>query len=82
MTYNSRQRETLHRLGIKQLPTLQASRYTPELDDPFRSTFVIGDLPVRTMPVPGRRCPACAAKGETVWVIPGKRCPQCGTQVN
>ncbi len=51
MTYNSRQRETLLRLGIKQLPTLQATTYTPEINDPFRSTFVIGDLPVRTMPV-------------------------------
>jgi len=33
-------------------------------------------------PVPGRRCPSCLDKGETVWVIPGKDCPQCGTSVN
>lgn len=32
--------------------------------------------------VPGRRCPTCASKGSTVWVIPGKKCPQCGTLVN
>ncbi|KAF1828837.1 hypothetical protein BDW02DRAFT_511357 [Decorospora gaudefroyi] len=34
------------------------------------------------MPVPGRRCPACLERGDTVWVIPGKACPQCGTPVN
>ena len=33
-------------------------------------------------PVPGRRCPACLDRGDTVWVIPGKCCPQCGTPVN
>ncbi|KAA8616769.1 hypothetical protein Ptr902_11519 [Pyrenophora tritici-repentis] len=37
---------------------------------------------VRTWPVPGRRCPACLERGDTVWVIPGKCCPQCGTPVN
>jgi len=31
--------------------------------------------------VPGRRCPACLSRGQTVWVIPGKYCPQCGTEV-
>ena len=33
-------------------------------------------------PVPGRRCPACLERGDTVWVIPGKCCPVCGTPVN
>lgn len=33
-------------------------------------------------PVPGRRCPSCLERGDTVWVIPGKCCPQCGTPVN
>ncbi|KAF2253114.1 hypothetical protein BU26DRAFT_515487 [Trematosphaeria pertusa] len=37
---------------------------------------------ITTMPVPGRRCPACLERGQTVWVIPGKCCPQCGTPVN
>ncbi|KAH6638449.1 hypothetical protein C7974DRAFT_308474 [Boeremia exigua] len=37
---------------------------------------------ITTMPVPGRRCPACLERGDTVWVIPGKCCPQCGTPVN
>ena len=32
--------------------------------------------------VPGRKCPTCLGKGQTVWVIPGKCCPQCGTPVN
>ncbi|KAF2186936.1 hypothetical protein K469DRAFT_570978 [Zopfia rhizophila CBS 207.26] len=40
------------------------------------------DEGVRTLPVPGRRCPACLERGETIWVIPGKCCPQCGTPVN
>lgn len=33
-------------------------------------------------PVPGKRCPACLERGQTVWVIPGKCCPTCGTPVN
>ncbi|KAF2650153.1 hypothetical protein K491DRAFT_148458 [Lophiostoma macrostomum CBS 122681] len=37
---------------------------------------------VTTMPVPGRRCPCCLERGDTVWVIPGKCCPVCGTPVN
>ncbi|CBX95827.1 predicted protein [Plenodomus lingam JN3] len=37
---------------------------------------------ITTMPVPGRRCPACLERGDTIWVIPGKCCPQCGTPVN
>ncbi|KAF1969137.1 hypothetical protein BU23DRAFT_557834 [Bimuria novae-zelandiae CBS 107.79] len=37
---------------------------------------------VTTVPVPGRRCPACLERGQTVWVIPGKCCPTCGTPVN
>lgn len=37
---------------------------------------------VTSVPVPGRRCPACLERGDTVWVIPGKCCPQCGTPVN
>lgn len=34
------------------------------------------------MPAPGRKCPSCNFKGETVWVIPGKCCPACGTPVD
>ena len=34
------------------------------------------------MPVPGRKCPTCLSRGQTVWVIPGKCCPQCGTPVD
>ena len=33
-------------------------------------------------PVPGRRCPPCLERGDTVWVIPGKCCAICGTPVN
>ncbi|RMZ66837.1 zinc finger transcription factor ace1 [Pyrenophora seminiperda CCB06] len=40
------------------------------------------DEGITTVPVPGRRCPACLERGDTVWVIPGKCCPQCGTPVN
>ena len=39
-------------------------------------------LPLQNMPVPGRKCPNCLSKGDTVWVIPGKCCPECGTEVN
>jgi hypothetical protein len=33
-------------------------------------------------PTPGRRCPSCLEKGDSVWVIPGQSCPICGTPVN
>jgi hypothetical protein len=33
-------------------------------------------------PTPGRRCPACLERGDTVWVIPGNSCIICGTPVN
>jgi heme/copper-type cytochrome/quinol oxidase subunit 1 len=38
-------------------------------------------LPLQST-VPGRKCPECLKKGNTVWVIPGKCCPQCGAPVN
>ena len=41
-----------------------------------------GNSGIKYVPVPGKRCPACFEKGETVWVIPGKCCPDCGTPVN
>nr|POF12889.1 hypothetical protein CFP56_10039 [Quercus suber] len=40
-----------------------------------------GQLPIEEFPVPGRRCPDCFRKGQTVWVLPGKKCSQCGTIV-
>ncbi|KAF2808557.1 uncharacterized protein BDZ99DRAFT_464422 [Mytilinidion resinicola] len=46
------------------------------------SEVLLASGPITTMPVPGRRCPACLEKGETVWVIQGKCCPECGTPVN
>jgi rRNA maturation endonuclease Nob1 len=46
----------------------------------FMSTTTV--VPISSVPVPGRRCPACLERGDTVWVIPGKCCPQCGTPVN
>jgi len=58
-----------------------------------RRPFIPGDRPIlgprprpgtgiKDRPVPGRRCPNCLSKGQTVWVIPGKHCPQCKTAVN
>ncbi|RMY56976.1 hypothetical protein D0865_03363 [Hortaea werneckii] len=79
MPYNTQRRETLCRLGIEQLPAIMDE---PEWDNHQPVQFFPHGLPVRTMPVPGRRCPACLSRGQTVWVIPGKRCPQCGTEVN
>ncbi|KAI6791227.1 hypothetical protein KC366_g1564 [Hortaea werneckii] len=79
MPYNTQRRETLCRLGIEQLPAIMDE---PEWDNHQPVQGFPHGLPVRTMPVPGRRCPACLSRGQTVWVIPGKRCPQCGTEVN
>ena len=41
--------------------------------------FVLGLLIVMIfeMPMPGVRCPACAARGVEQWVLPGKNCPKC-----
>ncbi|KAK4981703.1 hypothetical protein LTR66_002246 [Elasticomyces elasticus] len=77
MSANFGRYEILRRLGIEQLPALVAAEEPVDevSDGPFPN------IPLTTMPVPGRRCPACALKGQTVWVIPGKRCPQCGTPV-
>lgn len=33
---------------------------------------------LKSMPVPGVKCPECSDKGKTVWVIPGCKCPECG----
>ncbi|KAM3419281.1 hypothetical protein BST61_g5218 [Cercospora zeina] len=84
MTYTAKRYETLMRLGIEQLPTLSAC--SSNASDTTHETFAIVDplastMPIRERPVPGRRCPNCAARGATVWVIPGKRCPSCGTEV-
>ena len=40
-----------------------------------------GNSGIKDVTVPGKRCPACLEKGDTIWVIPGKCCPQCGTPV-
>ncbi|ROW10111.1 hypothetical protein VMCG_01817 [Cytospora schulzeri] len=34
---------------------------------------------IRSCPLPGVRCPTCAANGNEVWVIPGRACGNCGT---
>lgn len=93
-SYSRRRYETLRKLGIEQLPVLRMSdapnHTRPENfgDLPIRTMPVslkVQICMVSTLTndqVPGRKCPTCFNKGQTVWVIPGKRCPQCGTQVN
>ncbi|KAL2018416.1 hypothetical protein VTK56DRAFT_835 [Thermocarpiscus australiensis] len=39
--------------------------------------FPISGEGIRTHPLPGVRCPACAERGEEVWVVPGLLCPKC-----
>ncbi|EMC93663.1 hypothetical protein BAUCODRAFT_248537 [Baudoinia panamericana UAMH 10762] len=81
MSFSKRRYDKLRRLGIELLPAI----VTSPLDDASLRRMPIpsaSDLPVRMMPVPGRRCPRCLAKGQTIWVIPGKKCPACGTEVN
>ncbi|KAK3350257.1 hypothetical protein B0T25DRAFT_262978 [Lasiosphaeria hispida] len=34
---------------------------------------------IRTLMLPGVRCPTCAANGSEVWVIPGRACGYCRT---
>ena len=36
-------------------------------------------MPGNDLPMPGVRCPTCAANGQEVWVLPGKACAYCGT---
>ncbi|EFX01850.1 hypothetical protein CMQ_4921 [Grosmannia clavigera kw1407] len=38
-----------------------------------------GDEGIRSVPLPGVRCPKCAKDGKEVWVIPGRACGYCGT---
>ncbi|KAK4635666.1 hypothetical protein CLAFUW4_00958 [Fulvia fulva] len=77
MSYNQQRHEMLRKLQIEQLPTLYAPTEMEEHYHPFGES-----LPIRSkMPVPGKRCPNCLRRGQTIWVIPGKRCSQCGTEV-
>ncbi|KAK0707302.1 hypothetical protein B0H67DRAFT_647497 [Lasiosphaeris hirsuta] len=41
--------------------------------------FVWTDEGIRTLMLPGVRCPTCAANGSEVWVIPGRACGYCRT---
>ena len=34
---------------------------------------------ISTLPMPGVKCPTCAARGIEQWVLPGKHCPRCST---
>ncbi|WPG97534.1 Hypothetical protein R9X50_00031100 [Acrodontium crateriforme] len=75
--YMIHRHEALHRLKVEQLPAIKPI-------DEWETDHHLdlnGRPPIRMIPVPGRRCGTCLAKGQTVWVIPGKRCPQCGTEV-
>ncbi|KAL1888311.1 hypothetical protein Sste5346_009636 [Sporothrix stenoceras] len=38
-----------------------------------------GSEGIRSVPLPGVRCPKCAKDGKEVWVIPGRACGYCGT---
>ena len=37
------------------------------------------DIIIHELPMPGVKCPTCAARGLEQWVIPGKHCPRCST---
>ncbi|KAJ9623552.1 hypothetical protein H2203_005814 [Taxawa tesnikishii (nom. ined.)] len=78
MSQNFLRHQILASLGIEQLPTLIAQ--DEPMDDSLEAPLSIPSM--ITLPIPGKKCPACAAKGQTVWVIPGKQCPQCRTEVN
>ncbi|KAM0714886.1 hypothetical protein Q7P37_009351 [Cladosporium fusiforme] len=84
MTYSTRRYDALCRLGVEQLPSLAIDEHRRSGAEQFggMSNPLQGHLPLRGVPVPGRRCPCCLQRGQTVWVIPGKKCPQCGTEVN
>ncbi|KAF2085683.1 hypothetical protein K490DRAFT_67563 [Saccharata proteae CBS 121410] len=77
VNHNLHRQQMLKQLGIEQLPplVLGSKDMQPESESNVDAHTVV-------MPVPGRKCPACLSKGETVWVIPGKCCPACGTPVN
>ncbi|QIW98169.1 hypothetical protein AMS68_003687 [Peltaster fructicola] len=77
MTYDLHRLDTLSRLGIEQLPEISIDGC-----EDFTKPHIGPLLAIRTRPVPGRKCPNCLSRGQTVWVIPGKRCPQCGHEVN
>ncbi|KAJ4288762.1 hypothetical protein N0V88_007298 [Collariella sp. IMI 366227] len=49
------------------------------LDLELPSFFPSSGEGVRTRPLPGVKCPTCAANGEDVWVIPGLLCAKCRT---
>ncbi|SMQ45927.1 unnamed protein product [Zymoseptoria tritici ST99CH_1A5] len=83
MSYSSRKYQMLQRLGVEQLRPLREPTSSADGIEEERLCHLFDtNIPIRQTPVPGRRCPNCASRGATVWVIPGKRCPHCGTEVN
>ncbi|KJR82733.1 uncharacterized protein SPSK_03714 [Sporothrix schenckii 1099-18] len=58
---------------------LPSSPASPNVPHP---RFIIpsgGSEGIRSVPLPGVRCPKCAKDGKEVWVIPGRACGYCGT---
>ncbi|KAK0710145.1 hypothetical protein B0T26DRAFT_755255 [Lasiosphaeria miniovina] len=49
------------------------------LDPLYESIVLPRGEGIRSIMLPGVRCPTCAAKGEEVWVIPGRACGYCRT---
>lgn len=98
MAYDLKRYDTLTKLGIEQLPPmhcLELETHQAFVSNLPVRTMPVSHLAVDTtalleqdheliieLQVPGRKCPNCLSRGQTVWVIPGKRCPQCGTEVN
>ncbi|KAF1346902.1 hypothetical protein BDV97DRAFT_400787 [Delphinella strobiligena] len=74
-------KEYLKLHNIEQLPPLEVSDAESSTTDEDMDMPLSG-YPMKTTPVPGKKCPECAGQGRIVWVIPGKRCPECGTAVN
>jgi len=84
MSLNLRQCDILYRPDIQRSGAIVAKDEMLHSEPKGVVTFHANiDRPnLRMIPVPGRKCPVCLAKGQTVWVVPGKRCPKCGTEVN
>ncbi|KAF2835559.1 hypothetical protein M501DRAFT_1060835 [Patellaria atrata CBS 101060] len=79
MSSSHQRNEIMARLGIEQLPVLIAA--DPDDENTWEQLQQPAPM-TQMMTVPGRKCPNCLAKGQTVWVIPGKCCPECGVPVN
>ncbi|KAF2436626.1 hypothetical protein EJ08DRAFT_674492 [Tothia fuscella] len=75
MALNFRRQQIMERLGIKQAPSVNVmEESTSHTDHGF-------EIPVRTVPLPDRKCHGCAERGQESWIRAGGHCSNCAPSI-